>query len=99
MDAGGAEPAESAPATVSSWLGGYVSLPSVITGAGSAPKTYTAYHIITIFSKYAIEAGNQKYEVDRRFSDFEKLLVHLRKLPVAQILPDLPKKRYFNSSE
>lgn len=38
-------------------------------------------------------------EVDRRFSDFEKLLTYLRKMP-SHILPELPQKRYFdNASE
>ncbi len=37
------------------------------------------------------------FEVDRRFSQFEKLLVYLRQIP-GQVIPDLPKKRFFNSS-
>mmetsp|Transcript_9108 Transcript_9108/g.12384 ORF Transcript_9108/g.12384 Transcript_9108/m.12384 type:complete len:81 (+) Transcript_9108:863-1105(+) len=80
---------------MSSWLGSYVSLPSVLTS--SAPKTYTAYHIVTVFDKASDRP--QQYEVDRRFSEFEKLLSHLRTLPNNLILPELPKKRFFNSSE
>ena len=53
-----------------------MSLPSMITGKGAA-KTYTAYHIVTIFDKSAQPV--QAYEVDRRFSEFEKLLAYLRK--------------------
>ena len=85
-----------AASSMSSWLGGYVSLPPML-GGGSAAKTYTAYHIVTIFDKSA--ADGQQFEVDRRFSDFEKLLTHLRQLPNQPIVPDLPKKRFFNSSE
>ena len=84
--------------SVSSWLSSYVSLPSVITGANGAPKTFTAYHIVTIFDKSA-GANSTENEVDRRFSDFEKLLDHLRKRPNTPILPDLPKKRFYNTSE
>ena len=37
--------------------------------------------------------------MDRRFSQFEKLLTYLRQLPGHQVLPELPKKRWNNSSE
>ena len=51
---------------------------------------------MTTFDK---ETDNpQTYEVDRRFSQFEKLLAHLRQIP-GMVIPDLPKKRFFNSSE
>ena len=81
---------------VSSWLSGYVpSLPSALTGATSG-KTYTAYHIETVFDKDS--ARPQTYKVDRRFSQFEKLLAYLRQFP-GQVIPELPKKRFFNSSE
>ena len=85
-----------AASSVSSWFGGYVpKLPSMLTG--SAPKTYTAYHVVSIFDKQSDRP--KQFEVDRRFSDFEKLLAHLQKSPEQLILPDLPKKRFFNSSE
>ena len=71
--------------SVSSWLG------------GGGAKTYTAYHIVTVFDKNV--ESPQKCEVARRFSDFEKLLAYLRKLPNQHIIPDLPKKRFFNTSE
>ena len=45
------------------------------------------------------DAQQQPIEVDRRFSQFEKLLAYLRQLPGHQVLPELPKKRYFNLSE
>ena len=70
------------------------SLPSALTG-GSSVKTYTAYHIVTLFDDSQREAN----EVNRRFSQFEKLLAYLRQLPGHQVIPELPKKRYFNSSE
>ena len=39
-----------AASSMSSWFGGYVpKLPSMLTG--SAPKTYTAYHVVTVFDK------------------------------------------------
>ena len=40
----------------------------------------------------------QEYEVSRRFSQFEKLLASLRQMQ-GYVVPELPKKRYFNSSE
>ena len=45
------------------------------------------------------DVQQQPIEVDRRFSQFEKLLAYLRQLPGHQVLPELPKKRYFNLSE
>ena len=46
-----AEPA-AADESSTSWLGGYVSLPTIIRG-NVAKKTYTAYHIVTILDKSA----------------------------------------------
>ena len=40
----------------------------------------------------------QEYEVSRRFSQFEKLLASLREMQ-GYVVPELPKKRFFNSSE
>lgn len=73
-----------------------MTLPTALTGT-NAPKTYTAYHIVTVFEKDTDRP--QKFEVDRRFSEFEKLLTHVRSLPGQPIIPDLPKKRYFNQGE
>ena len=52
-----------------------MSLPSALTG-GSGSQTYTAYHIVTVFDKDS--AQPKSYGVDRRFSQFEKLLAYLR---------------------
>ena len=62
----------------------------------SAPASYTAYQITTTFEKGA--ENEQTFSVDRRFSQFEKLLQHLRSLD-RFVLPELPKKRIFNQGE
>ena len=50
-----------------------------------------------------LEQENEKipesFEVDRRFSQFEKLLEYLRKALPSEVIPELPKKRYFNKSD
>lgn len=49
----------------------------MITGGG-ASKTYTAYRIVTIFDKSDAAGDIRQHEVDRRFSEFEKLHAYLR---------------------
>ena len=65
---------------------------------GSSTSTYTAYNIKTVIRNPNQVDDVQEFEVSRRFSQFEKLLASLRQMQ-GYVVPELPKKRFFNSSE
>ena len=64
----------------------------------SQRDSYTVYHIISIFGGSSDGEETMTYEVDRRFSQFEHLLAYLREKFPFEVIPDLPKKRFFNNT-
>ena len=60
----------------SGWLGGYVKTPAML--GGSDNSSYTVYILKTQITNPENLNDVQEYEVQRRFSDFEKFLAILR---------------------
>ena len=66
----------------------------------SQKTSYTVYHIMSIFGGSCSDGEEaMTYEVDRRFSQFEHLLAYLREKFPFEVMPDLPKKRFFNNHD
>ena len=60
-------------------------------------SNYTVYRIVTSFSSLDNNQNSAQFEVDRRFSQFEQLVRCLREAHPLEVIPDLPKKRFFNN--